>query len=406
MKNTHNSAISNSDSPSAQSQEINNLRRLTNAGNLDITVDPTILRVEEIELADDDNTPGKLVSNRNDDTHRPLSTTQRDDNNEPFDTSRTHRQADDDQANNRQTIRIPSIYVHDRLEELNNTVREGRRNRFCQRFKQNICRIIEFYVLFFVGICMLYYGLVLFTYFNGSIVWSLCANGCANATSMGYDASGSNYSSESSNTVRNITEIRYITVPPKNWQNIVDGLSSQINNTIDLYFNKTAVEFFNYSAPYITQFVILKLPQSTLSSLHVNALTTTSINTYTLNTSSITTGDILANDLSTDSVNATFVRSSNVNADKIMNQELTTKDIVASTLVTSGLVTNDIVSESITSEVINTTDLVAMTGNITSVFAHNLSTVFIEAVDVVANNIFGISLFGNTLNKCTVGKCT
>lgn len=161
-------------------------------------------------------------------------------------------------------ITIPSVYVHDRLHELNNAVRENRRNRFGKTIKKYIFLLLQFYVLFFIGMYMSYYLMIWLSESRGPIdmpfIKTLC--GCNNTNNISqYRVDGSGSESDGSGSTQ--IQIKYVPIS----RQIIDEIVSNITDIIDVKFNTTGFEFLNTSSQIITNMVI-----NTLETVQINKL--------------------------------------------------------------------------------------------------------------------------------------
>ena len=211
------------------------------------------------------------------------------------------------------TIKIPSVYVQDRFRDLNDQVHNGRRARSVNYYKNcigvPICNIVIFYILFVIGVIMLR---VFGDFIDLDSIFK------TNATK--YIGCQCNDMRLPSTPPRNITEIRYIPIPPKFWDQRLENLTQEMYNMVDVYFATVAADFvFNSSGIIVNKTIDLL---------------------QTINISKLTVGHIVANTLNSINIDTT-----------------------------------------------------------------NLSSKLINTVDITAGNVKSLALYGDTLNKCNVGKC-
>jgi len=311
-----------------------------NKSTIDIKVDPTITNVSDIEL-----TPPTPIPSSPCQTSR--STYNYDQSTLPictsslqfhdigagsapsnldqlsFDEDSPQQQLNTERSHNRRfSIKIPSNYVHNRFRDLNDQVHIGRRNRtityYRNYFITAICNIIIFYILFSIGIGILY-------------IWSVPINTFLNSTSTVQQRIGcqciptptvhTNQPPPIQN-IQNNTVIKYL--PPLFWDrwrsNDLVNLTVLLTNMIDIYFATTGAEFLSNASDIISNKTINQIQTIVLDKLTVNKITTNAID--------------------------------------------------------------------------------AVSSNITSIIAKNISSRTINAISVIS-----VSLFGNTLNKCNQGKC-
>ena len=234
-------------------QEFENLQQLSSRRqSIQIEVDPTTMNV-------------KTTPRNNDDDHEIELTNRSNISNQSEDMTLNFNQ------NDQEKITIPSVYVHDRLHELNNAVRENRRNRFSKTIKKYIYVSFQFYVLFFIGMYMSYYLMIWLSESTGPIdmpfIKTLCScNNISQYNSDGSDSesdgtgSGVGSGSESGSTQ---IQIKYIPIS----RQIIDEIVSNITDIIDVKFNTTGFEFLNTSSQIITDMVI-----NTLETVQINKL--------------------------------------------------------------------------------------------------------------------------------------
>ena len=330
-------------------KDIENLYKFMDTQQLNIEVDPTILSVGDIELAG-----GRSNDESNDPSQRENRLT-------PADRLDIQRQLTDDyqsnidfdglfdeNQNNGDIIKLPSVYVHERLEILNNKVNKGRRRRnfrwYIFNFGKIILNIVYFYVLFFIGLCIFLtfpindgFCDLLYSSYNLTI----CMPNIQQISSNEVIVKSSNF------TV-------YKAVLP-NIEKIVSNISTVI-------------------IPILVNHYLIKLQENQTHLLPENSI----------NLISSQVRDIL--------------------------QNYTIKLLHVTDLVVSNLSSTIINSESINTKVLRSLELYtysfgAIFSNITSMVVQNITSAIINSIDVIGERIASASLFGNTLNKCNVGQC-
>jgi len=310
--------------------DINNLQNLQqHRSKLHIKVDPTITCVSEIEFTH------KPTGSANDsDEEMPPQPNHQStklcpqscdldqlcfDAESPLNTERAGTERSDIEQQH-STIKIPSVYVQDRFRDLDDQVHNGRRTRSVNYYKNcigvPICNIAIFYILFVIGVIMLR---VFGDFIDLDSIFKTNATkyiGCQCNDMRLPGGSGSN----GGRHVRNITEIRYIPIPPKFWDQRLENLTQEMYNMVDVYFATVAADFvFNSSGIIVNK---------TIDLLQI------------INISKLTVGHIVSNTLNSINIDTT-----------------------------------------------------------------NLSSKLIKTVDITAENVKSVSLYGDTLNKCNVGKC-
>ena len=243
-------------------QEFENLQQLSSRRqSIQIDVDPTIMHVKTTPRNNHDS------DHHDSDHHDPeIELTNRSNmSNRSEDMTLNFNQHDHEK------ITIPSIYVHDRLHELNNVVRENRRNRFSKTIKKYIFLLLQFYVLFFIGVYISYYLMIWLSESTGPIdipfIKTIC--GCNNTNNISqYSVSDKSYSfdgsgSHSDGSGSTQIQIKYIPISGQ----IIDEIVSNMTNIIDIKFNTTGFEFLNTSSKIITNMVI-----NTLETLQIDKL--------------------------------------------------------------------------------------------------------------------------------------
>ena len=283
-------------------------------------------------------------------------------------------------------LKIPSQYVEERFKNIDNQLNTGRRKRNSQYYKNCtfiwIRNIIIFYVLFIIGMFLMY----MYTDILQSITFG--SYNKTNCSCQYVKASDSN-PKESINV--NNTYIKYIPIPPKFWQQHLDNLTNIVVNTIDEYFRTSGAQYIENSTDIIVNKTIDRLQKIQLSSMYIDEIQSKIFYTNTLTTDTITT-----NTLTTDTIT-----TNTLTTDSIYSSKINTTDLYG---------TNLYGTDSIYSSKINTTDLYGTNLYGTNlfgvnIFGTNLTTSIINTINIITDTVQSIELFGNTLNKCTVGKC-
>lgn len=266
------------------SQELENLQQLSSRRqSIQIEVDPTTMNVKT--------TPRNNVeTNIQNDSEIELTNRSNISNNQSEDMTLNFNQHDHEK------ITIPSVYVHDRLHELNNAVRENRRNRFSKTIKKYIFLLLQFYILFFIGMYMSYYLMIWLSESTGPIympfIKTLC--GCNNTDNISqYSVSDKSYSSENDGSGSTQIQIKYVPIS----RQIIDEIVSNITDIIDVKFNTTGFEFLNTSSQIITNMVI-------------NTLETVKINKLNIGTGII--DNIISNNISVQNITSELINTLDV----------------------------------------------------------------------------------------------
>ena len=263
------------DNQDVDNQEFENLQQLSSRRpSIQIDVDPTIMHVKSTPQNNHDSDHHDSDHHDSDhhdsDHHDPeIELTNRSNmSNRSEDITLNFNQHDHEK------ITIPSVYVHDRLHELNNVVRENRRNRFSKTIKKYIFLLLQFYVLFFIGVYISYYLMIWLSESTGPIyipfIKTIC--GCNNTNNIsqysgshsdgsGSHSDGSGSHSDGSGSTQ--IQIKYIPISGR----IIDEIVSNMTNIIDIKFNTTGFEFLNTSSKIITNMVI-----NTLETLQIDKL--------------------------------------------------------------------------------------------------------------------------------------
>jgi hypothetical protein len=367
----------NNDESSVTVTDINNLQSLQqqhSSQRLRIKIDPTITTVSDIELTSRENdndhyspplpdpaTPALVPKSNLDklcfDTESQLNTARS--------TARgaapvSARCIDGDSqdsvinsmndTNRRHSIKIPSQYVEDRFKNIDNQLSYGRRKRNKEYYKNCtiiwIRNIIIFYILFIIGMFFLY----------------MCTDMLQSIT-FGYNQTNTNCSCQhiksnedsTDSTIINNTNIQYIPIPPKFWQQQLDNLTAIVKNMIDVYFTTSGAQYIENSTDFIVNNTINRLQTTALHRMYI---------------------------------------------DEIISKQIDTNIITSDIIYTNKINTTDLYSTNINSTNINSTII-----NSLNIFGTNLTTSLINTLNIITDIVQSTELFGNTLNKCTVGKC-
>ena len=246
----------------------------------------------------------------------------------------------------RHSIKIPSQYVEDRFKNIDNQLSYGRRKRNSQYYKNCtmiwIRNIIIFYVLFIIGMFFLY----------------MCTDMLQSIT-FGYNQTNTNCSCQyntpsneasTNSPIINKTNIQYIPIPPKFWQQQLDNLTNIVKNMIDDYFTTSGIQYIENSTDLIVNNTINRLQTTVLHRMYI---------------------------------------------DEIISKQLDTNIITSDIIYTNKINTTDL----------NSTNILGINLFGTNLFGTNLTTSLVNTLNIITNTVQSIELFGNTLNKCTVGKC-
>jgi hypothetical protein len=418
---------SNNDSEVTVS-DINNLQNLQqqrSSQKLRIKIDPTITNVGDIELTShnysdsDDHTPDiplGITNTENIIEQDKLTFTQHDSsinqnksaqntyrsNNEGESAQNTYRSNQDGTNQERRpSIKIPSTYVQERLKNLDNQVTTSRRKRNTKYYQNCILTWIRnitiFYILFIIGFALIYLFTDIFVYNANN------ANN-TNCTCIGSGTGDSIINHTYSDT--KVNNIQYLPIPPKFWQQQLSNLTETVTIMIDDYFATKGIEYISNSSNLITNETIKLLQTVHLSKIMVDNIINNQIITSSIisNNASIDTitNDIMISNIFTTS-NATVLDTTLSN--KIDASDIETNNIETALITTSNINANDIKTTKINAEFINSQILYSDLLNTTTIIGENISSIIVNAINVIATNVESIGLFGNKLNKCTVGKC-
>ena len=425
--------------------DINNLHNLRQQkSRMRIKVDPTITDPSEIQLTNRTSDDGLTQSPSPIEPVPPTPSDlypSADLDQLCFDTEGTQISG---RLNGKKTVNIPSTYVQDRFKDLDTRVQHGRymRNeRYCINcIRSIILNVIGFYILFVIGI----FGLIFI--FN-TFELNLFDSNVSTTTPLKNCICNS---SDVSQKIVNNTVIQYIPLSDKYLNKRMENLTLEMYKAIDLYFATIGHNFIQNSTTSIVNKTIDMIQSINLLKLSVNELTTNTIVTQDIdsntgNINSIVSNNILSDQLTTNTIvtqdidsksgNITSIVSNNIISDQLNTNAIVTQDIDSNTgnitsivsnniisdqlntnaIVTqdidsnsgniNSIVSNNIISDQLNTNAIVTQDIDSKSGNITSIVSNNISAITIYISKIIADIVDSTALFGDTLNKCNVGKC-
>jgi hypothetical protein len=398
-------------SAAMQQSDIKQLRLLRNKSPININIDPTATNVGDIELTSHPPSPSNpdQTGRASCDSDQPIfpicTSAPRFHNAGPpgvariafDDGSESARQLATDRS--RFSIKIPSDYVHDRFRDLADQVDTSRRNRtiiyYRNYFITGVCNILIFYILFSIGIGILHiWSVPIYTFLN--ITSCVQHNGCECISSP----SSPPHTNQSNiqQIVQNNTVIKYL--PPLFWNqersHALANLTLLTTTMVDAAFASLSETLLaNTTTMVDAAFASLSETLLANTTTMVDAAFASLSETLLANTTTMV-------DVAFASLSEAFLANTTTMVDKTIDQIQT---IVLDKLTVTKITTNAIDAQSITTNAID-----ASSSNITTMVAKNISSVAInsdllDCTDINAVSVVALSLYGNTLNKCTQGKC-
>jgi hypothetical protein len=356
--------------------DMSNLQNLQqNQSKLHIRVDPTITQVSDIELLPPTQSP------KQSDIHQQVPENNQDSDQLNFgpDPQISSRR---NSSQTQHSVTVPSMYVQDRIKTLDSQVASSRRRRSYTSIKNYVFNaivyIVIFYTLFAIGLITLWYILDSYGYkilvqkdvYDTNSTYSVNASDGTNSYTYIENKEDTIYS--------NVTVP--VPIPPKFWEQHLENLTSQVLESVYIYFNTVGTEFLTNSTENIINSTIDKIQTVQLSTLYVTDVMS----------STTTSENIISNDIVTNNMFSNYTDTKNIVTERIVTEDIVTERIVTQNITTTSMYSNNIFGSFI---------------NIPNIMTQNISSHIINAYEVIATNVNSLALFGNSLNKCNVGKC-
>ena len=356
--------------------DMSNLQNLQqNQSKLHIRVDPTITQVSDIELLPPTQSPQQS------DVHQQVPENNQDSDQLNFDRD-PQISSRRNSSQTQHSVTVPSIYVQDRIKRLDSQVESSRRRRSCTSIKNcvfnTIVYIVVFYTLFAIGLITLWYIL-------DSYGYKILVQKDVNDTNSTYSVNASG-STNSYTYIENKEDTIYsnvsvpVPIPPKFWEQHLENLTSQVLQSVYIFFNTVGTEFLTNSTENIINSTIDKIQTVQLSTLYVTDVIS----------STATSENIISNGIVTNNMFSNYTDTKNIVTEDIVTESIVTERIVTQNITTTSMYSNNIFGSFI---------------NIPNIMTQNISSHIINAYEVIATNVNSLALFGNSLNKCNVGKC-